>query len=343
MTAIHHVLDSLTPYDAISDEVRALRDALRAGGIGGDIHAVHVHPALRAEGLPLDRLPRRGPVLLHHSIGSAAVDAALEAADPLLVRYQNVTPARYFRGVNDALADASERGRADLGRIASRAALVLAPSSFSATEARAAGAQPVDVVPILLPERDATAAARSTAAGGPLILTVGRIAPHKRIDDVLRVFACYRRGCDQAAQLAVVGSDSGFEPYGRACQALAEQLGLGGAVRFTGVVSEDVKHALLAEAAVYLACTEHEGFCVPLVEAMRAGVPIVARAEAAVPETVGKGGVVVDTHDHAVLAELAHAVAGLPAARAAARREAERYAPERVGEALVAAITAALR
>ena len=94
------------------------------------------------------------------------------------------------------------------------------------------------------------------------------------------------------------------------------------------MVPEAEKQALLARADCYLACTEHEGFCVPLVEAMRAGVPIVARAEAAVPETVGRGGVVVATRDHAVLAELVHAVAGDPAARAASRREA-RASPRR--------------
>jgi glycosyltransferase involved in cell wall biosynthesis len=206
------------------------------------------------------------------------------------------------------------------------------------------------VVPILLPERAARYLGHLSVSSrplgtppDPLIVTVGRIAPHKRIDEVLRVFACYRRGCAPGARLAVVGSDTGFEPYGRACRGLARALGISGAVDFAGTVPEDDKLALLARADAYLACTEHEGFCVPLVEAMRASLPIVARAEAAVPETVGRGGVVVASRDHAVLAELVHAVAGDPVARAAARREAARYAPDTVGERLVAVLTGALR
>jgi glycosyltransferase involved in cell wall biosynthesis len=200
----------------------------------------------------------------------------------------------------------------------------------------------VEVVPILLPERPLPAPT-PRRAGSPLIVTVGRIAPHKRIDEVLRVFACYRRGCAPGAELAIVGSDTGFAPYARACRALAARLGIADAVRFTGVVTEEEKAAVLAGASAYLACTEHEGFCVPLVEAMRAGLPIVARAEAAVPETVGAGGIVVATRDHAVLAELLHAVADHPTARAASRREAGRYEPAAVGRALVDALTAALR
>jgi glycosyltransferase involved in cell wall biosynthesis len=262
----------------------------------------------------------------------------------LAVRYQNVTPDRWFRGVNDRLADAAVRGRADVERLAHRSAAAIAPSTYSADEARAAGFPAVAVVPILLPEAPAPAPALAPVppAAGPLIVTIGRIAPHKRIDEVLRVFACYRRGCAPTARLVVAGSDGGFEPYGRACRALADRLGVADAVDLAGVVSEAEKHALLAGADCYLACTEHEGFCVPLVEAMRAGVPIVARAEAAVPETVGRGGVVVATRDHAVLAELVHAVAGDPVARAAARREAARFDPARVGLALVDAVLAAL-
>jgi glycosyltransferase involved in cell wall biosynthesis len=350
VTELHHAVDSLAPFDAISDEVRALRDALAAVGIGGAIHAAHVHPSLRDEARPLAELRAGAPVLLHHSIGSPAVDAALAAARPLLVRYQNVTPARWFRGVNGALADAAERGRADLVRLAPRTALAVAPSGFSAAELQEAGFAAVEVVPILLPEPPGGYLGHLSNSSRPVgqnpepfLLTVGRVAPHKRIDEALRVFACYRRGCAPGARLAVVGSDTGFEPYGRACRRLAGALGIAGAVDFTGTVPEGAKRALLARADAYLACTEHEGFCVPLVEAMRASLPIVARAEAAVPETVGRGGVVVPTRDHAVLAELVHAVAGDPLARAAARREAGRYAPGAIGERLVGALTTALR
>ena len=281
--------------------------------------------------------------MLHHSIGSPAVDAALGAGGPLAVRYQNVTPARWFRGVNDRLADAAVRGRADLD--ASRAARDRRHRAVDllgrgGARGRVRGTSPSSRS--CCPRRRRRRPRLRRPTGGPLIVTIGRVAPHKRIDEVLRVFACYRRGCAPAARLVVAGSDGGFEPYGRACRTLAERLGVAAAVDFAGVVPEAEKHALLARADCYLACTEHEGFCVPLVEAMRAGVPIVARAEAAVPETVGRGGVVVATRDHAVLAELVHAVAGDPVARAAARRESARFDPARVGEQLVDAVLRAV-
>ena len=102
-------------------------------------------------------------------------------------------------------------------------------------------------------------------------MTVGRLVPNKRIDEVLRTFACYERTCAPGSRLAIVGGDEGFEAYGKACRRLASALRIHDP--FLGSIDEDQKQELLARASAYLVCSEHEGFCVPLVEAMRHDLP----------------------------------------------------------------------
>ena len=136
-------------------------------------------------------------------------------------------------------------------------------------------------------------------------MTVGRLVPNKRIDEVLRTFACYERTCAPGSRLAIVGGDDGFEAYGKACRRLAETLGIRDP--FVGAIDDAAKQELLARASAYLVCSEHEGFCVPLVEAMRHDLPIVARAFGAVPETLGGAGIAAPPEaGPAELAELLH-------------------------------------
>jgi glycosyltransferase involved in cell wall biosynthesis len=123
--------------------------------------------------------------------------------------------------------------------------------------------------------------------------------------------------------------------YGAACRRLAARLGVRG-VRFAGRVSDAYKQALLGSASAYLCLSEHEGYCVPLVEAMRSSVPILARPFAAVPETVADAGLIAPSGDHAELAELLHLLVGDRALRSALARAAERRSAELAPEAAAA-------
>ena len=289
--AIHQLIATLAPYDAVSNETLAMQAALRAAGYRSEIYAENSAPAVRDSARPLAGFaPSPGDVvLLHYSIWSAAVEAALAAPGPLVTRYHNVTPPDWFVGVNDVVADLCRRARAGLADLAPRTALALADSSYNALDLAAAGFGRCERLPILLPDGPRL---ERTAAPDPLILTIGRLVPNKRIDEVLRTFACYQRTIAPAATLTIVGSDNGFEAYGAACRRLARALGLTG-VDLVGSIDDAEKARLLARATVYLSCSEHEGFCVPIVEAMRAGVPVVARAFGAVAETLGGGGIAV--------------------------------------------------
>ena len=270
-------------------------------------------------------------VLLHHCLWSEVVDVALAGRGALLVRYHNVTPPEWYEGVNDVLADQCRRGRDALAVLASRARVGIAASEFNRGELVEAGFERTAVVPILLPEsRRANHFARRSE---PLVITIGRLAPNKRIDEVLRVFAVFQRACRPEASLVIVGSGGASAAYERACRRLAARLGVRN-VHFAGRVTDNEKERLLAEASAYISMSEHEGFSIPIVEAMRRGVPVLARAAGAVPETLGEGGIAVETTDHTELAELLDLLVSDSEVRAAVlaaqRREVRRFEPARV-------------
>ena len=250
--------------------------------------------------------------------------AALEARGPLAVCYHNVTPGSFLRPHNPALADDCDRARAALPLLAPRAAALVADSTFNADELAAAGSVGAAVVPLLL---DLPAPPPPAPRHGPpSILSVGRIVPNKRLEDVVKAFTLYQRHHSPDATLTLVGGAGGFERYRDAVRELAWRLDARD-VRMTGWVNQDALEVAYRGAHAYLCMSEHEGFCAPLVESMARGVPVVARDAGAVRETVGGAGLVLE-HDLPLVAEALHEVVGNEETRrglaaAAARRLAD--------------------
>jgi glycosyltransferase involved in cell wall biosynthesis len=302
---LHQLVAAVAPADAVSDQALAWQAALRRRGVAGEIFAEHVHPELAGRVLPLrDFVADGGPVLLRYSIWSAAAERAAEVPrDRLGLLYHNITPAQLLRRANPALADLCDRGRRALPGLARRVSVAIADSSFNAAELSAAGFPAPSVVPLLLPLGGGPPPP-AREAPPPVVLTVGRVVPSKRIEDVIRAVAVLRRHLLPDARLEVIGSWEGYEAYRAALGRLAAGLGVGGAVRLAGRVSDAERDRAYREAGVYLAMSEHEGFCAPLLEAMAADVPILAYAAAAVPETLGGSGVQFYPKDMEYAAEL---------------------------------------
>ena len=342
---VHQLIAAAAPGDAVTGQALAWQAILRDWGVEGLVIAEHVHPALAGATRRADRsaaeLRDADGLVLHYSVWSRVVNDAMAASAPLALCYHNVTPGDLLRPWNPGLADACDRGRAALPRLAGRATALIADSGFNARELAEAGVGEASVVPLLLDLPAAAPAARP--AGAPAsILTVGRIVPNKRIEDVLRAFALYRGRHAPDATLTLVGSDEGFASYRAALEDLGARIGRGG-VRFAGRVGEAERDRLYATADAYLCMSEHEGFCAPLVEALAHGVPVVARAAAAVPEMLGGAGIVLDGPDLLPLASeaLAEVVGGAETREALAAAAARRLGELRP-EAVVPALRAAL-
>ena len=329
MPAVHQLLPAAWPRDAITVQAFAWRDLLLRWGYTSEIVAEHVHPDLLGTVHRVDRRSRRllndGSVVLHYAVWSATVETALGAKGPVGLCYHNITPGDLLREFNPATADMCDRGRAELAVFRGRIDALITPSSYNAAELRDAGVGEAAVVPLLL---DLPGEIRRRGPNSePVVVTVGRVVPNKRLEDVIKGFTLFQRHRAPAASLVIVGSDAGFERYRQALDVLVARLGTQN-VTFTGPISSDARDAWYDRADAYLSMSVHEGFCAPLVEALAHGVPVVARGAGAVPETLGGAGLVVDGADFPLVAEALHELTSSPSTRSALYDAADRRLAE---------------
>ena len=284
--------------------------------------------------------------LFHFSIGSAAARLALTVPDRLVLRYHNITPPEFFAGHLPHLARQCHQGRRELGAFAARTELALGVSEFNRRELEAAGFARTAVLPVPLDldawrQGAASATVRRLYADGRTnLLFVGRIIPNKKIEDLLRMFAVYQRSLDSSARLLLVGDHWGYEPYLLRLEELARALALEDAI-FTGQVEDDELRAYYASSAAYVSMSEHEGFCVPLLEAMAFGLPVMAYDAAAVAETLDGAGLLLRDKRPEHAAELLHRlVTDTPLRRAVLESQALRLERLRARDPRAAVIEA---
>jgi glycosyltransferase involved in cell wall biosynthesis len=301
---IDQVIPSLASRDAIGVHTINLRDGLRVAGIESDIYYGSYTPDVQHEGRPVTELGRAGRdrwLLYQSSIGSPVYDILSARPEPKLVNYHNITPAALLRDWEPNVAYEASLGRTQLARLAPQSRFAVADSAFNESELQALGYQDTAVVPLLIDmhrKSDAPDPALATrlrrqkeTTGGADLLFVGKISPHKAPHDLVKMLSVLRRLYDPAARLHLVGSPLGttYEPVLRD---FISELGLDDAVHFAGSVSGAELEAYFRAADVFVCASDHEGFCVPIAEAMGHGLPIVAYGVTAVPETVAGAGLV---------------------------------------------------
>ena len=288
-------MPTLVLSDAVSDQARHHARLLRSWGYDVVLTAENWHPACADDVIGLDAaLGQRSAAawIIHYSIWADGVStiAELDAAGPKTLIFHNVTPPEMLPP-----GPVADRCRIALRRLPSLAGLwdlVIADSEFNASDLRVAGFDDVEVVPLLLPEGPPPPDVDRDES----IVFVGRISPSKGIDDLVKAFGLLRTLHRPAATLEIVGSAAGWERYAAGLEALVDEVGCGG-VTFHGAVTDPERDALYDRAGVVCLLSRHEGFCVPIVEAMRAGAPVVARDAGAVGETLGGGGLLLPDGD----------------------------------------------
>ena len=316
MSRIGIVSPSITTADAVSNDVLGMCHVLSRQHHDVRIFcetSSHKHAAVHDLSSISKFLKDPTDILLyHHSRGwNPATELVRDLKCRRVIRYHNVTPARYFAGFNPHDEELCELGRQQLSDFTD-CDLYLSASSYSLEELLAAGvaASKSFVVPafhhidrlskITADQETLRKYSGSTAN----ILSVGRVQPHKAPDQLIEVFAHYFHGCNNRSRLIIVGKGGeGFSAYSKQLLRTVERLRLNGAVVFTGGVSDEVLKAFYQVASVFVTTSEHEGFCVPLVEAMSMKVPVAAYASTAIPETLGDAGIVWEERDPMLLAE----------------------------------------
>ena len=334
MRRIHQVLATLGYGDAIGHEVLGIQRVLRGAGYESDIFVETADQ--RVESLTRDYrelVDASDPenLLLHHfSIGSKASRTAFALPDRMALIYHNITPPEYFVGVHRRLARQCFRGRRELHAYVDRCDLALGDSEFNRRDLEGLGFPRTAVLPVVpgfshLEREPNPLVARDFDDNWTNIVFVGRVIPNKKIDDLIRFFHAYHAVFNPRSRLLIIGAQRGFERYLASLHQLAATLGASD-VEFIGHVSDEELVAFYEVADLFLCASEHEGFCVPLVEAFYMEVPVLAYAATAVPATMDGAGVLYDTKEPLEVARLMDAIV------------ADRDLQERIVEGQLAAV-----
>jgi len=358
MSGIHLFVPMLHRWDAVGEHTRSLRDLLLAAGVESRIYTEKPDPYTLDEtrdylGYEQDAAP--GDVLVYQMATRSRMAGWLAGRpEQVVVNYHNITPSGYFAPWNNWIARHQVGALRELEVLAPAAALGIGVSEFDAAELRAAGCADVVVIPVanvelppVEPDPVAVEALRSGSVGGagrgegPRWLSVGRLAPNKCHEDTIAALFVARATTSPDARLTIVGSPS--EPhYARALRQYASALGVVGAVDFVTRLTPGELAARYVTADVLVMLSEHEGFGVPLVEAMSYGLPVVAYAAGAVAEVVGEAGVLLGEKGPRRVADEVAALLADPGRRealvAAGRRRPAALGLDRAGSDLVAAL-----
>lgn len=314
---VHQIGFGVVPGDAITNHMVEIDRRLRAWGFETAMYAQHIAPELADIARPdyeyVAHLHEPQHLLIYHyGLYSPSVRYFQASQGRRILVYHNITPACYYRGWSREQELLCEVGRRTLPGL-SECDLALGDSEFNRRELVESGFDPerTAVLPIFLSQGDLdrtpvnqTLLRQLRGHGGINFLFVGRIVPSKAIEDLLRIFSVYHRAINPQSRLYLVGSRY-VETYDRQLDALVDALDLQDSVRFTGLVSLSDLRTYYQAADLYLHASRHEGFCVPLLESMHFGIPILARKAAAVPETLGGAGVLFTRLQYAEIAEMA--------------------------------------
>jgi len=361
LPSLHQFMPSAAPGDALSDQAFLLRRWLRELGFTSDLFAEYIAPELQAKVYPLSAYRRARAETLavyHHGLGSRVVDFLLTTPLRLILIYQNVTPPEFYRRWHATFVRDLDWGLKQLHALRERTVLALGASAYTEAELRAYGFEVTGILPVTLDESQYTVETRSLSslphaslhtnsvspntvsaatpeaqlsALGPRLLSLGRLVPNKRIEDLFKLLYCYRQ-VEPEARLWLVGRVPHWLPAYRAwLDEILTSLKLRDAVELGGYVSQTALLQRFRQADVYLSMSEHEGFGKPLAESMYLGLPVLAYAAAAVPDTLGRAGILFRAKHFEALVEVIQILRADPAWRqrliARQRQRAQAFLP----------------
>lgn len=355
-SAVHQFIPTLAARSAVGNHTLAVRSLLHDLGFASEVYVGEATSEVAAMSRPFrsyagDARGDGSDVLLYQaSTGSAMAEFLIQRPERRVVNYHNMTPVSLFGPWEPQVGAELALGRQQLADLAPAAALGIAVSAYNRAELDALGYARTEVVPLLVDlaafdadvDRVTLERLRTDSGAGSAWLFVGRIAPNKAQHDLVKAFSVYRRVYDPAARLRLVGGSSSHA-YLSALARFRSELGLDDVVELVGEVSDAELAAHYRAADVFVCASDHEGFCIPLLEAMHHELPIVAYASSAVPETVADAGIVLASKSPALVAAAVQRAVSDEALRihlaAAGRRRLADFTLTRTRERFTAALS----
>lgn len=306
---IIQIVPTLAYGDAVGNDAMALKCVIQDMGFDTEIYAENIAHPRKVHAELIDQIPtllKDDIAILHLSTGAKINNDFANFSCRKIIRYHNVTPPEFFEENDSFIADVNKKALQSVEYLADKVDYCLADSEFNRQDLISYGYKcKIDVLPILIPFEDYTKKADEKILkkykNVPVILFTGRIAPNKKHEDLIKSFCVYKKYYNPEAVLILVGSYKQSDIYFQKLIKYLEDIDAKDVI-FTGHIHFDEILAYYQVANIFLCQSEHEGFCVPLVEAMFFDVPIVAYNSTAIPSTLGKCGFVMDTKDPLLVA-----------------------------------------
>ncbi len=351
MPAIHHFIPTISDGDGTSNCVLSMQLRMRELGVDSEIFVIE---DLSDRSLPsyLEYKGNSDDILIYHLATASPMPRYLAGLEnPIAVMYQNVTPAHYFADFDPLAGQIQEHAKADLDFLATRAIAGIAPSRFNAQDLFEAGFSEVLHAPIVFNPEDFMVEGDPEAdkmlwnlgeRGFSNWVFIGRLVPNKAQEKLIMTLAAHREIFGDSAYLHLVGRPS-YKGYVKALFDLAKELGVDDRLNITFGVSTSALSSFYSMSDLFISTSEHEGFCMPLVEAMYNRLPVLAVDSSAVGETLGGGGICLDTFDPRQLAAYAHEICSLPSLAQSLREKARLRLDEIGAKATVPQLDVAIR
>lgn len=307
--------------DAVGNDVLAIGHALEEEGIATAIFTKDAHAAMRERGVfPIAYLPelkKDDIVIYHFASQDAFVDKIKRLGCQVVLRYHNVTPPIYFHGFDPQAEQIAAHALEQVKNLKETVGYVMGDSQFNCENLKRMGYRcPMETVPVLIPfaeyaKEPDDGIVKRYRDGRTNLIFVGRCAPNKKIEDVIQCFAAYQRTYDPQARLFLAGSYQKEGAYYAYLKKIIQKEGVSDVI-FTGHISFAKLLAYYRVSDVFLCMSEHEGFCVPLAEAMYLNVPVIAFRSSAVTQTLGDAGVLTDAKEPGAVAVQIHKIVTEP-------------------------------
>ena len=314
---IIQLVSSLNFGDAVGNDALAIKHMLEGAGYATAIFTFAVHPKIKEENVyNIDLLPEltEDDIIIYHYASEDGFQKLIEeTAAKVVLRYHNVTPPEFFHGYDEKAETITRKGLAQIKSMRDAIDYGMVDSEQNKKDLEQMGYEcPISVVSILIPFKDYEQqpdldVVNGYSDGNTNIVFFGRIVPNKKFEDVIACFAAYKKKYDPAARLFLVGNYQETDAYYQHLQEYIKECGVENVI-FPGHIAFRTILAYYKIADLFLCMSEHEGFCVPLVEAMFFETPIVAYASTAIPGTLGGSGVLVESKEPERVAEKIHQV-----------------------------------
>jgi len=305
----------MSGYDAIGNETITIQKTLRKMGYNSEIYAENIHPSMNGQVKSYKEYKSNDEndiFIYHHSIGSGLDNFITSLRSKIIMIYHNITPPEFFDNTNPLIAHLLRIGRSQLITLQNKISFAVGDSEYNRLELEKIGYKKTGVLPIMLDrskyENRVDPNLTEKYKNFTNILYVGRIAPNKHVDQVIKTFAYYNYNINPQSNLILIGGFDGVTD--RYYQSLNSMISASKTknVHFITNASDNQLVSFYKVADIFITMSDHEGFCVPLVESMLCKVPIIAHDSSAIPYTLGGSGILVKNESIEEIGELINIV-----------------------------------